>query len=252
MKLVSIISTWADTACILPHCIKNHLQFADAVIVVGSVRSNHGQKSNSYLDFIAKYPNDSRVIFELFEPEPKLKPLANETRKRNHGLLVAKSKGFDLFLIADADEFYEPEKIKTLKDNFSGDGYVHPVRAYITPTLYCEDHTLVCGMHRLNKDVYCGNYPYYPFAYDSKGNAHIDPSRRLPFKSGIQMSDILCHHYTLVRGNIDMKINNSTAESLKKDRKVIHDELRDARAGRMSKLYHKPLKESENIFNLHV
>jgi hypothetical protein len=251
MTLVSIISTWADTTCILPHCINNHLQFSDAVIVVGSIRSNHGQASGAYADFISKYPNDSRVIFELFEPEPKLKPLANETRKRNHGLLVAKSKGFDLFLIADADEMYEPDKMNGLKENFPYvNGYVHPVRAYITPTLYCDDHTLVCGIHRLHKDVYCGNYPYYPFAYDSKGNAHIDPSRRLPFKSGIQMSDILCHHYTLIRGNIDMKINNSTAESLKKNRNTIHDELKHAKAGRMSKLYHKPMKESPNYFDI--
>lgn len=250
MKLVSIISTWADTLCLLPYCIDNHLQFCDAVIVVGSVNSNHGMASSSYAEFINSYKLNSQVHFESCEPIKGLKPLANETRKRNHGLMVAKSLGFTHFLIADSDELYESDKMNALKESFTGDGYVHRIRAYITPTLYCEDHTLVCGIHKLKTDVYCGNYPYYPFAYDDKRVAHIDPSRRLPFREGIQMSDILCHHYTLVRGNLDMKINHSTAESLRKNRELIHEEVRGAKAGNLSKLYHQPLKESENMFNL--
>lgn len=251
MRLVSIISTWADALCILPKCIENHLQFSDAVIVVGSSKSNHGVSSPAYGDYVTKNLWSDRVVFQWCEPTKGLKPLANETRKRNHGLATAKSMGFSHFLIADGDEFYEPNKMKNLKDDFvCVNGYVHPVRAYITPTLYIDDSTLVCGIHRLTKDTFCGNYPYYPFTYDKKGFAYIDPSRRISFRSGIQMSDILCHHYTLVRANINLKIDNSTANSLRKNRDLIYTELKEAKAGNISKLYHKEIKESDNIFNL--
>lgn len=249
MRLVSIISTWADALCILPKCIENHLQFSDAVIVVGSDKSNHGVSSPAYGDYVTKNLWSDRVIFQWCEPTRGLKPLANETRKRNHGIAAAKSMGFTHFLISDSDELYEPDKMNELKKQDVA-GFVHPVRAYITPTLYVEDSTLVAGIHKLDKDTFCGNYPYYPFAYDKKGFAHIDPSRRLSFRSGIQMSDILCHHYTLVRANIDLKIDNSTANSLRKNREVIYSELKEAKAGNISKLYHKEIKESDNIFNL--
>lgn len=192
-----------------------------------------------------------RVNFFNYEPTKGLKPLTNETRKRNYGLEIAKKIGFSHFIIADADEFYIPEQMNNLKDSFSCiHGLVHRVRAYLTPTLYCDDHTLVCGIHRLHKDVFCGNYPYYPFAYDSKGAAHIDPSRRLPFWEFVHMSDVICHHYTLVRKYIDLKIDNSTANSLRHNRELIHEELREAKAGNISKLYHKEIKESDNLFNL--
>lgn len=252
MKLVSIIMTWADTIPLLHHVIHNHLQFADSVIVVGSIKSNHGTSSAAYSDFVNRFPHNTRVHFEWCEPNLGMKPLANETRKRNHGLMVAKSLGFTHFIIADSDEFYEAKEMSAIRDSFTGNGYVHPVRAYITPTLYCDDHTLVCGIHVLKPEVYCGNYPYYPFAYDNKNEAHIDPSRRLPFRDGIQMSNALCHHYTLVRANVDMKINHSTATSLRKFRDVVYDDVRNAKPGYKSKLYHTEMKESENLFNLAV
>lgn len=251
MKLASIISTWADTICLLGHCIENHLQFSDVVIVVGSVKSNYEVSSRAYAEFINAYrPVNSRVRFESLEPTKGLKPLTNETRKRNHGLKIAKDFGATHFLVADADEFYEPDQMNKLKESFKGNGYVHRVRAYITPTLYCMDHTLVAGIHRMDKNVFCGNYPYYPFTYSKNAIAHIDPSRRLSYRDGIQMSDILCHHYTLVRKDIDLKINNSTATSLKSKRQAIYEELRDAKPGYISRFYHKPLIETDNIFDI--
>lgn len=249
LRLVSIISTWADTIDLLPYCIHNHLQFCDNVIIIWSQHSNHGKKDDAVLKYIIANGHSDRVEFVQLEPSKGLKPLVNETRKRNRGIEVARSKGFTHFLIADADELYEPEQMNKLKDTVKN-GFVHPVRAYITPTLYVDDSTLVAGIHRLHKDVFCGNYPYYPYAYDKKNVAHIDPSRRLSFRDGIELTDLICHHYTLVRKNIDLKIDNSSANSLRHNREVIYNEIKEAKAGMISKLYHKEIKESENIFGL--
>lgn len=255
MKLASIISTWADTMCLLPYCIANHLQFADAVIVVWSQYSNHGNKDDSVLEYIAANGHDTRVYFNQVEPIRGQTPLANETRKRNYGIDVVRNIGFSHFLIADADEMYIPSEMNDEKSRFNNpnlNGLVHPLKVYIkNPTLWCDDHTLVCGIHKLNKSTYCGNFAEYPFAYDSKGNAHIDPSRRLSYTSGIEMSEVYMHHFSYCRKDINLKINNSSA-NLKRSKSVILEELRDAKPGYVSRLYHQELKECPNYFNIEI
>lgn len=252
MRLTSIISAWSDTLCLLPYAIENHLKFCDGVIVVWSVNSNHGQKDTSIFDFIVTHQYQN-VLFYQLEPVPNLKPLTNETRKRNQGIQIAKNEGYTHFILSDADELYDPIGMNEEKERFNLfnlNGLVHKLRVYIgKPTLYCEDHTLVCGIHRLENGTYAGNFPEYPFAYDAVGKAHIDPSRRLNYLDGIQESKVYCEHFSYVRKNIDLKIDNSTA-NLKRSRQVIYDELRDAKPGYVSKLYHQPLQECENYFDI--
>jgi hypothetical protein len=259
MKLISIINVWADCIELLPYCIHNHLQFCNAIIVVGSLKSNHGTSSDAYQKYIERYPfgvtPTPRVFFEFCEPTEGLKPLVNETKKRNYGLEMAKKGGFSHFLIADADELYIPSEMNEEKKRFDNpnlNGLVHPLKVYIKlPTLYTYDKTLVCGIHKLHKDTSCGSYKNYPYAYDAAGVAQIDPSRRLYFTSGIEMSAVYCEHFSYVRKDINLKINNSSA-NLKKYKKTIYNELRDAKPGYVSRLYHQELKESENIFNLPI
>lgn len=255
MKLVSIINAWADTVELLPFCIDNHLQFCDSVIIVVSSMSNHGNLSSAMDDFIRDYPHNPRVMFERFQPFKGYTPLVNETAKRNLGLqkAIESNYGFTHYLIADADEFYIAEEVNDQKKWWPKvNGLVCRLRVYVAkPTLWCEDHTLVPFIQRLHKSSAVGNNRDYPFAYDEAGNAHIDPSRRPDFKTFIYMSDVLCHHFSYVRRDIDMKIDNSSA-NLRRSRQVIYDELKNAKPGYVSHLYHKTLKESENIFNIQI
>lgn len=255
MKLASIISTWADTICLLPYCIANHLKFSDAVIVVWSQMSNHWNKNDAVLEFILKSSYDDRVIFEQLEPARHLQPLANETRKRNQGIDIARRKGFTHFILADADEFYLHDEMNAEKEKFSNpylNGLVHPLKVYIgKPTYWTNDHTLVAGIHKLDPTLFCGTFPAYPFAFDEFGHAHIDPSRRLPFLKGIEMSTVYMHHYSYVRKNIDLKIGNSSA-NLKRSRNTIYEEIRNIKPGYISQLYHQPIYESPNYFNIEI
>ena len=252
MKLTSIINVWSDCVELLPFCIKNHLQFCDGVLVIWSQHSNHGERNDSVQDYILANAHDARVEFIQLEPMRGLKPLANETRKRNHGIDIARQKDFTHFLISDADEFYLPADIEEDKAHIKKlnlNGLVSRLNVYIgKPTLWCTDHTLVPTIQFLTKGVSVGEFRY-PFAYDKQGKAHIDPSRRPSHTSLVQMSGTTCHHYSYVRKNIDMKINNSSA-NLRNSRQVILDELRDAKPGYVSRLYHQPLRESENYFDI--
>lgn len=268
MKLCSIINTWVDTIEMLPYCINNHFQFCDGVIIVWSSMSNHGNSDDGKMrKFIIDSRFDQRAVdcskgehakqlhFTQLEPERGLSPLFNETRKRNYGLDFARQQGFTHFLISDSDEFYIPSEMNAEKKRFDNpnlNGLVHPLKVYIkSPTLWTYDHTLCAGIHKLNHNTQCGNFNNYPFAYDAGGKAHIDPSRRLNYTSGIEMSSVYMQHFSYVRKNIDLKIDNSSA-NLRRSRQNIYDELRDAKPGYLSRLYHQPLQETENIFNIQI
>lgn len=251
MRLVSIINAWIDAIELLPFCLENHLKFCDHVIVVWSMKSNQGNYDDGFLKFIVDYKNDGRVTFHQLEPAKGLTALANETRKRNNGIDIAKKSGFTHFLIADQDELYDPGQMNKDKSMFDHglNGLVHRLHVYIRdPTLWCDDHTLVPGIHKLTNGVSVGSFKGYPFAYNSDGHALIDPSRR-PSCTGIRMSETICHHYSYVRKDINLKINNSSA-NLKRSKSVILEELRDAKPGYTSRLYHQELKECPNYFGI--
>lgn len=252
MKLTSIVNVWADCVELLPHCIANHLQFCDGVIVVWSQYSNHGVKNDAVLEYILANGHDSRVEFVQLEPIKGAKPLENETRKRNHGLGLARQKGFTHILISDADEFYIPEEVEEEKKRFENpnlNGLVCGMFVFVKlPTLWTNTYTRVAFIQKITKDLSVGRFKDFPFAYEGK-TAFIDPSRRVSHKKGIELSEIMMHHFSYIRKNIDLKINNSSAK-LKRSRQVIYDELRDAKPGYISKLYHQPLQECENYFDI--
>lgn len=255
MKLVSIISAWADTLSLLPKCIENHLQFCDGVIVCWSSTSNHGIKDDRMLEFVATQQFE-RAQFQQIEPllHRAGSCLQNETRKRNAGIQLARQNGFTHYIIADADEFYRPEDVGKDKAIFSHDsvrGVVCKIRVFIgKPTLWCVDqNTVIPFIHKLDKETYVGKFNEYPYAYKATGHAQIDPSRRPNEIKGIVMSDTECYHMSYVRENIDLKIRNSTANLVRMEQ-VIKQDIRLASVGYRSLIYHQHLKECENHFGL--
>lgn len=254
MRLVSIINAWKDTIEFLPHVIKNHLEFCEGIIVIWSSMSNKGvSDGGEMLKFLAE-TNIHGAYFYQQEPVRRVRPLMNETHKRNIGLNIAKQKGFTHYIIADTDEFYIPQEVENDKKRFEDtkiNGLVCAVRVYVgKPTLYCKDrNTLIPFIHKLKPDSEVGKFPKYPMAYID-GVSKIDPSRR-PNATGIQMTDTVCHHFSYVRKDIKLKISNSTANLNRMSDRILRD-VTNAHAGYHSELYSEFLIPGENEFNLPV
>ena len=212
MRLVAIISAWADTKELLPFCIDNLSPVVNKIIVVYSYLSSHG----NYNDGLKDQVNTKDCIWSNYEPESGLSTHENETRKRNHGINIARQQGFTHFLIADADEFYKQDEFlreKTRIEENNLNGLVCRLKVYIKePTLCCDDHTLVPFIQKLKPETMVGNYKKYPFTMDSEGHAHIDPTRRVNHYDRVEMSDIYMHHYSYIRKDMDIKIRNSSAK----------------------------------------
>lgn len=248
MKLAAIFCVWGDCNDLLPYAINNIIPVVDGVIVVYSEVSNHG---NSKEVFKLSHP---KCQYFNWEPNLGVPPHANETTKRNFGLTKAKELGYTHFINLDGDEFYDQvdfkvEKIRLKKLNLNG--MVCGVKTYFkSPTLTIGmDYTLVPFIHELRSNTkFMINSKTYPFAYDN-GSARIDPTRRLNYVSGIEMSSIVMHHYSYVRSDINLKINNSSA-NLRRSEAVIKKDLKNAKPGYYCELYHRELIECENHFNL--
>lgn len=224
----------------------NILPVSDIVIVVWSTRSNRGVEKN--FDFQSH--ESEKVHFLNVEPENGVKPADNEAMKRNAGLDFARANGCTHFLIMDSDEFYHAEDVeKGKRDIGELNGLVCGLRVYIKPTLWCEDHTLVPFIQKLTPEVRVGSFKGFPFTYDKERKCHIDPTRRPSHLCRVEWSDIVMHHFSYVRKDIDLKIRNSSA-NLIRSRDVIHKELQQARPGHISLLYHRELKECEDQFKI--
>jgi len=270
MKLAAVFNIWEDSIELFPYAVLN--MPADEFIFVWSNRSNRGGEpaDRDYWDFTKprrmdagglgrqwKYVafNASMFHYVQCEPENFSAPHESETRKRNVGLDKAKELGCTHFIICDSDEFYDKLSLQWTKkeiDRKNLNGVVHPIRVYVgKPTLWCDDHTLVPGIQKLESNTELGIFKRYPFAYDAQGNAHIDPTRRTNATSGIEMSPYTMHHMSYVRRDIDLKIRNSSA-NLRRSEAAIKRDIANAAPGYMSELYHRELKECENLFNITI
>lgn len=255
IKLGAIINVWSDAVEMLPSCIKNISLVADEVIVIWSLRSNHGAKNDAVLQLIMA--NDfAGVHFVQHEPVPKLRPAVNEVKKRNRGIDEAHKLECTHFIMLDADEMYKPEELKTDLKRFvdpSVNGIVHRIKVFVgKPTLCCDDrNTLVPGIQKLIVSTRLGSFRKYPYAYDKFGAAKIDGTRRTNETKGIHMSEHFMYHYSYVRRNIDLKIANSSAKlSIRSE--VIKRDIANAKPGHVSLLYGKPLEEVENYFDINI
>lgn len=246
MKLCAVFNAWSDCIDLLEKSVDNILPVVDEVVIVWSHRSNRGQ----VIPFIFAHPSPKVHLFQC-EPDPDWQPNKNEVNRRNVGLDHARMLGCTHFLMMDCDEFYvrddvEREKLRMERDDLNG--LVCGLRVYIKePTLWCEDHTRVPFIQKLTEKVRLGDFRC-PFSRDEQGD-HIDPTRRPNHTRGVEWSDVIMHHFSYVRKDMDLKIRNSSA-NLERSRRVIMEEMAQARPGWMSLLYHKELKQCEDIFKI--
>ena len=250
MRLAGIYTVWDDWD-LFTHSHKNIMPLVDGVIVVFSQTSNFGEDSK--IKTVAIWGEGNHIF--NFEPDLSLPPQVNERNKRNFGLQKAKDMGFTHFIMLDADEFYEPqaflnEKERIFKGNIAGT--VCRTQVYFAkPTLTIGlDTTLVPFIHKITPDLHFTWNTRYPFAFEGpKREIRIDPTRQLNITQGVEMSEIIMHHYSWIRKDYEKKIRNSTARA-NIERSTIMNDLLQAKEGYFCEFYRKQLAPSADLFNL--
>lgn len=246
MRLVSIFHCWADWN-LLRYAVDNMRPCVDGIIIVGSTLSNY----NEYSPIPDEFKND-----ELFIREPIFSHPANsETDKRNYGISIARKQGYTHFITCDADELYNPFEFtrawSKFFDNPNLKGLVIPCNVYFkSPTLTIgRDITLVPFIHELTPTIKHEFNRKYPYAWDNK-TIRIDPTRSFNIMSGVQYTEeVVMHHYSWVRNDIDVKIRNSTARA-NIERSTLKEDYLNAKPGYYCSYYQKTLTECPDYFNI--
>jgi len=246
MKLAAIYCVWDDWD-MLQHSIKNISPLVDGVIVIGSETSNYGEFSE------APQYNLQEALYYLKEPDLTVRPEVNERDKRNFGLNLARNKGFTHFLMMDSDEFYEPEPFLKEKERFLNpdlNGLVCASHVYFkSPKLTIGlDTTRVTFIHKITPNLRFEFNKSFPFAFD-KRSIYIDPTRQLNINSGVEWSNIICHHFSWYRKDYEKKIRNSTAR-VNIERSTIRKDLFLAKEGYFCEFYAKTLIRASVDFNI--
>lgn len=206
MTCVAIFQCWDDWA-LLRHSVDNIRPLVEGIIIIGSTKSNYGEHS----DIPDEWRND-----ELFLREPHFHiPMHSETDKRNYGLEIARKQGYTHFLSIDADEFYEHEPFLKAKGMFHGElkGLVCKCQTYFRNNLTMGlDSTLVPFIHEVTTTIRHEFNRRYQHAWEGK-QILIDPTRSFNINSGVEKIDLVMHHYSWVRADLEKKIRNSTARA---------------------------------------
>lgn len=246
MRIAAVFNVWADCLCLLPYAVENIRPVVDEIIIVWSRKSNRGQ--------VAEYELPKGCTLIQCEPKSNI-PHVNETAKRNAGLEAVKAGAFTHFIMMDSDEFYiQSDFIREKKaiEALNVTGTVCRTQTYFkSPTLTIGiDHTLVPFIHKVTLNLqYKLQFIGYPFAYE-RGAARIDCTRRLNVSTGVKMVDITMHHFSYVRKDMRMKLENSSATFNDHRTAIVFEDLANAKPGYFCKGYQRELVSCENIFNL--
>lgn len=210
-KLAAIWNVW-DGDELLPYSVKSVMNHVDLIIFVYQDISNFGERYNplnTILDLIPEIP--CQVITEKYTPKI-YGGMRNETNKRNLGLEIAQASKCTHFIHLDCDEVWE--NFEGAKKQYFDSGAWSSVAQMWTyfkePTLKFKnpENYFVPFITELETDTVVGNYPY-PF--------YCDPTRK-PFNPNVPHSDVIridefMSHYSYVRKDIKIKVNNSSASA---------------------------------------
>lgn len=240
-NIVAVINLW-DGNELLPFAVRQWHKLGVDVLIVYSDVSNYGQFQDNTTFLKAPEYKDCH-IFQV-EPDLRARPADNERQKREFGLQQARFLHFTHIITADCDEFYD-----TVDVDLTVNHVVHCHTYFKSPTLTIGlDRTLIPFVHKITPTLKYQFNTRYPYAMKGR-DLLIDPTRTFNINSGVQMSDILCHHYSYVRQSIKKKIENSTArDNIRKD--ILRQDLILAKDGYYCRYYERELHTVQNLFAL--
>lgn len=214
MKLAAIYNVY-DGEELLEGSIRQILPYVDEVIAVVQTLSNWGERYEGG-KVMAEILKDKGYINNILYFEPsitseRLNGCKNEIKKRSMGLELARQLGHSHFLFMDCDEYYDGYQFEKAKA-FIQENDLHATACHIQayekfPTLAKieTEGYYVPFIHKIATTNKIGfqKYPYY-----------CDPTRTTDHSISYLFAkdEILMHHFTTIRTDIERKYRNSSAK----------------------------------------
>lgn len=232
MKLGAIYTVFNGLE-LLEGSIRQVIDHVDVVAIVYQELSNRGHH-DGYVRIRVKQIMESigsdKLKLVVFCPDMNLDTKTNELNKHNLGLKHLKTWGCTHFFLSATDHYYHPEQFKYAKTRAEWEGYdvtltamftyyknptwqIEPIESYFMP--------FICKLHRDTQYVKGKKWKYL-----------VDPSVRINTDKEMYLfreDEIMMHHYSMIRVDIENKFNNAAASSRWGDKaKIYLDEYNGA------------------------
>lgn len=198
---------------LLESSIKSIRDNVDFISVVYQTESNFGNPGNENVTDMLLSLVKSGLIDDVayYIPDLTKHPHVNELNKRNIGLDLSRSNNCSHHLSIDADELYDSDQFAKAKQRIeeeNADSSVCRLQTY-----YKNNHTVLDPMedyfvsfiYKIREGV-SYNLQLFPVL--------VDPTRRMDAGKLIEFlpESLLMHHFSYVRDNLRMKLENSSAK----------------------------------------
>jgi len=200
----------------------------DHVAVIYQNVSNFGERREDDLGVMLEDLRRQGLIdsYEGYDPDLSAKPLVNEHNKRVLGVRRCNAAGCNYHLNLDVDEFYRPEQLRNAKDFILTNGIENSAVTFFS--------YLKSPRYRVLDAEYS-----VPFIFKSTGRIERDAAARFPclvdgsrvLRSGgrfyyFNRYEVVMHHMSGVRKDLDRKFRNSTIMSYDERVKAVAREAR--------------------------
>jgi hypothetical protein len=207
MKLAALYSVYNGLE-LLEKSIEQIYDHVFFVIICYQTTSNVGEVDLSVAEKL--FPlHKNKVFLMKFEPDLSLSTKQNERNKHNLMLRAAKLAECTHFFMSACDHFYDTNeflKAKKRCEKYNLDTtYTKMFTYYKNPTWQItpiEDYYM---------PFICKLYPHTEFVSNKKSPLLVDPSLILNSNSTCIVLDLMMHHYSMIRTDIQSKFNNAAA-----------------------------------------
>lgn len=231
---------------LLEHAINSVKDHVDEIIIAFQTVSNYGNECKDVLDFIDRFPN-----YNYFNYEPDLTVDAKTNEKRKHQELIefARICNCSHFFLSATDHFYKEDEILYAKNLVETMGVkttyskmityfkeptlrLEPLEEYYMPFI-CSTSINIGNLAPVLVDPACAFKPFSPYYV-------------------FREDEVLMHHFSWVRKDIDSKLDNAAAKVNWLDKiDEFKDRYNNFKLGDKFPYYpNHEIVETEDVFNL--
>jgi len=208
MRLIAVYNVF-DGIELLEGSLRQIYSECFKVLIVYQVISNYGESDGCVEGFVRLLASRYRRIQLLkFEPDTTLSASQNEKNKRMRGIALARDLRASHFLLIDCDEYYSAREFRRAKQIIRNGGFDSSACRLYT---YFKRPT-----YRLTplEDYYVPFISSISLNLSDDYPVYADPTRLAKGTSfyEFKQSELMMHHFSWVRLDIEKKLRNSSAK----------------------------------------
>lgn len=211
---------------LLKKSIEQIINDVDVIVIVYQETSNRGQVDGDVRikigQAIGELNHSEKICFIHFVPNLKIDTKTNELNKHNFGLKFLKSQECTHFFLSATDHYYNKFEFRIAKQKCEAMDFDVTLTSMFT--YYKHPTWQISPIEDYYMPFICKIYPQTEYIR-TKWNYLVDPSVRINTDKSMHLfseHEIMMHHYSMIRNDIENKFNNAAASSRWGDKAKIY------------------------------